>query len=194
MPVEISPSQSQMSSAATSTDNSPHASLPPSPPKAETIESYPSGITMTKPDNEGEVTSIPQRSQSIDYTDNVSRSRAQSFDSSLQKPTNLISKVKSMASSQQEGFQRTGRFMKEFLSSLSPTPTAGVHSPSPEMKLVGKSPSPEVGDNPLHEDRPTEPYCLSISPLSPTGILSPPPSMPLDSDTERFVIAVYNTK
>lgn len=180
-----------MSSAATSTDNSPHASLPSSPPKVEITESYSSVITTTKPDKEGEVTYIPQRSQSLDFTDNVSRSRGQSIDNSLQKPTNLISKVKSMASSQQEGFQRTGRIMKEFLSSLSPTPTAGVHSPSPEMKLVGKSPSPEVGDNPLQED---ESYCPSTSPLSPTAILSPSPSMPLDSDTERFVTAVYNTK
>lgn len=192
--MEISPSQSQMSSAATSTDNSPHASLPPSPPKVEIIESYSSVITSTKLDNEGETTCIPQRSQSLDFTDNFSRSRGQSIDNSLQKPTNLISKVKSMASSQQEGFQRTGRIMKEFLSSLSPTPTAGVHSPSPEMKLDGKSPSPEVGNNPLQEDELTESYHPSISPLSPTAILSPSPSILLDSDTERFVTAVYNTK
>ena len=190
--MEISPSQSQMSSAATSTDNSPHASLPPSPPKVEIIESYSSVITSTKLDNEGEVTYT--RSQSLDFTDNYSRSRGQSIDNSLQKPTNLISKVKSMASSQQEGFQRTGRIMKEFLSSLSPTPTAGVHSPSPEMKLDGKSPSPEVGNNPLQEDGLTDSYHPSISPLSPTTILSPSPSIPLDSDTERFVTAVYNTK
>lgn len=211
--MEVSPSVSRMSSTNPSKENSRASS----PSRTESRNSI-SDIEIDKgsssipvedtpiedtPDN---IPFIPVQSQSFDpVTSNPTDMllpRRQSVDLEvegssrlgIQTPSAIISKVKSMASNQQE---KTGRKVKELFSSLSSqaptvsgvsgspltsmyTPLAaatGSPPPSNETVSIGViPPSPEMGVLPDNEDN--DHHSNLISPES-----SPVP----DIETERFV-------
>jgi hypothetical protein len=125
-------------SAATSLDNSPHTSLPPSPPKLETASDN-MGRSPVAIDTILEGIPRVLRSQSAD---DVPKFKGDADnEGTYRKPKQLLSKVKSMASSSsQEGILK----VKEIFSSLSPTPIATPQQPSP----TPMSPSPEIGEQP----------------------------------------------
>lgn len=227
LPMETSPSTSQMSSGNPSLDNSPHHSRGSSPQRLETINSS-TNLNMDRRLSVPVITDVPEeehvvhRSMSVDplvdTRDMSSHPRSQSIDIDidlsrlgLQKPSILLSKVKSMATTQQE---RTGRKMKELLSSLSPmatsvssssthipglshipsptysvVPVATVISPSSSEQSLGLlSPSPEIGTLPTDgEDNIDE--CDYHSPLisSPFSTSPVAPSSNIDPETQQFI-------
>lgn len=172
-------SPSQLSSNTTSLDNSPHASLPSSPPKPLYISQPSSTDIMTE---EGSPKAF--RSLSLDVGcveeshDRLSRSLSQSFEPDILRPTKLLSKVKSMASSQDGSIQKTGRMMKGLLlSSISGTTPIASTPGSIDVRS-----SPEVGESVDNNSRAS------------SSISSPPPlvsnSYCTDMNTQHFIEAV----
>ncbi len=167
--MEISPSTSRLSSTNPSEENS-RASSPFRTESKNTstyidIDRLSLDSELNPSDNNNYV---PHRSMSLDpsptateYPDTL-QLRRQSLDLididlssrlGIQKPSVILSKVKSLASTQQE---KTGRKVKELFSSLSPTPSTGsayqtvpvasvVSPPSSEVTIGVSSPSPEIG-------------------------------------------------
>ena len=227
LPVDISPVASQLSSTNPSEENS-RASSPQRAESQNSIMSSEFEKRMSLPvDSEVSLPGQPaQRSMSLDFPSSEPfqpvLSKRQSIDIELdlsrlgiQKPSAILSKVKSMASSQQE---KTGRKVKELLSSLSPTPTtssssntlssfysttpiASAVSPPPSDTIIGvTSPSPEVGLLPVygHEETGCSSDCQLVSHNPPTAVsgngdfnspisVTPEPSLVIDSETEKFI-------
>ncbi len=199
----VSPSISRMSSTNPSEDNS-RASSPQGKDSPMIVEldrklSMPLVVPGSSPVDNGVP---PQRSQSLDPTVvDLSSMRRQSVDLEttdltsrlgIQKPSVILSKVKSIASTQQE---KTGRKVKELFSSLSPTPTAtgtpptvyptplgSVVSPSTSEVSFGVG-SPEMGVLPVNEGIEEIDGGHLVVSLSSLESSSPVPNM----ESERFV-------
>lgn len=218
---EVSPTHSRMSSTNPSKENS-RASSPLRTESRNSISDTEGTVQLSSSipneDNGDTVDSIghiPYRSHSLDAGTTSSLAdlpppqlpRRQSIDVEstttsvdmssrlgIQTPSVIISKVKSMASNQQE---KTGRKVKELFSSLSssqgpPTAMPSVYntplaaavngSPPDQVSIGVTSPSPEVGVLPTISDH--EDHSNPISPES-----SPVP----DIETERFVAFTTET-
>ena len=199
----VSPSISRMSSTNPSDDNS-RASSPQAKDSPMIVEldrklSMPLVVPGSSPvDN----CVPPQRSQSLDpAVVDLSSMRRQSVDLEttdltsrlgIQKPSVILSKVKSIASTQQE---KTGRKVKELFSSLSPTPTAIGTPPTVYPTSLGSavSPStseisfgvgsPEMGVLPANEGMEEIDGGHLVVSQSPLESSSPVPNM----ESERFV-------
>lgn len=183
-----SPSHYQSYSNATSTESSPYTSRTSSPPHQDELEHFQSTEERAR----------SGRSMSLDLTwrpspDPIMDEYESSARPGVQRSASFMSKVRSIAQQ-----ARPTEMVKEFLSSISPTPTATAFpldvgsAPTPSSFGLARSVMEEDASKQLHPSLDENDRHLSLSPVE----MAPPPlddQLQTSAETEQFIGTVEST-